>query len=104
MSNESASTFEYQALQPSDPFKSPTRHSSTAGDDADGRSRAGSSVYEPRAIIFQVGVLDILITDPTTGSVEAKNYEQISKCQTGLQVRIDVEKHGFCKSKVCEVR
>ena len=45
-----------------------------------------NKMAEPRAIIFQVGVNDILITDPTTGSVEAKNYEQISKCQTGLQV------------------
>ena len=47
---------------------------------------ASNAIVEPRAIIFQVGVNDILITDPTTGSVEAKNYEQISKCQTGLQV------------------
>ena len=35
-----------------------------------------------------MGVLDVMITDPSS-AVGAKNYVLISKCQTGLEVRIE---------------
>ena len=94
--NEPASVQSQSSIQPTKSISSgvsseeapppKARALSDGGDEDEMGVTSKSSIIDPRAIIFQVGVNDILIRDPTTGSVETKNYEQISKCQTGLQV------------------